>query len=271
MKRSGLFLFAGILSGCGGGGGSSPPVTPPAAPLAFTPISVSSCDPRSSPMLSVGDYAVTNNLWGKGTITNFSQCINATSVGQVANGKAVQTGVTAKWEWSWPSGEFTVKAYPEILYRPNGQALTAIPLSDVAGLTLNHDTTISASGDYNLTYDLWIDDMAASGQWPHKAELMIKVVGTWADSPVVDTVVIDGNSYDVCVNVGKSGAAEWKFLAFTSKTPLPKAAIHVKPFADYLVQHGYLLGTDKISTIEFGSEPIRGSGSVTVNAYSVSR
>lgn len=271
MKKAICLLAPLLLSACGGGGGGAAAPAPVAqqAPAAFVPVSAESCDKNAWPAMAVGDYAITNNLWGKGTISDFTQCISAASVGTVENGKPVQSGVTAKWNWAWPNSDFTVKSYAEILYRPQGQPLSPIPFSGLGALTVRHDVTIDATGDYNLTYDMWVDATKSAGQWPHKAEIMIKLLGTWKDSPVVDTLTVDGVTYDVCVD--NSTSRQWIFLSFASQTPMPTATIRVKPFVDYLLAKGYLAPTDYLSTIEFGSELVKGSGSVTVNAYSVSR
>src|SRR5882757_1947397 len=58
--------------------------------------------------VQVGEYIVQNNIWGKGNITNYSQCVSGTS----ASG-----GVQAQLQWNWPTGvNSNVKAYPEIIY-----------------------------------------------------------------------------------------------------------------------------------------------------------
>jgi hypothetical protein len=246
----------------------------PITPIAFKPVTVSSCDTSSFALLPLGDYALTTNIWDKGTITNFTECVSGSSVGTLINDTAVQTGVTAKLSWNWPADASpNIKAYPEILYRPGGKGLISIPFTDVAGLTVNHDVTISATGDYNynVAYDIWVDSTATTDHWPHKAEIMIKVQQAWPDAPVVDTITINGNQYDVVVHPITSGYSTWKLLVFVSKTPLLKASIPLKPFIDYLVSNKHLLQSDYISTIEFGTELKRDSGIATINSYSVTR
>ncbi len=39
---------------------------------------------------------------------------------------------------------------------------------------------------------------------------------------------------------------------------------------DYLKARGYIQGTEYLSSIEFGSEVVEGTGTVTVDAYKVS-
>lgn len=278
-------LVVATLVGCGGG--SSPSTTAatgndetvtdaaasPISAIAFEPVTVSSCDKSSYALLPLGDYALTTNLWGKGKVTDFTECIRGSSVGTVINNTAVQTGVNAEFSWNWPTDNSSsdIKAYPEILYRPGGKGLTSIPFTDVAGLTLNHDVSISATGDYNVAYDIWVDSTATTDHWPHKAEIMIKVQQTWNDAPLLDTITVDGNQYDVFEHTARTEFSQWDVLVFASKKPLLKASIPLKPFIDYLVSKNYLLQADHISTIEFGTELKRGTGTATTNSYSVTR
>ena len=88
---------------------------------------------------------------------------------------------------------------------------------------------------------------------------------------IVDTLTVDGNQYDVIVSTMTSGSDSWKFLVFSSKTPLLKAAIHIKPFVDYLITKGHLLQSDYFTTLEFGTELVQGAGTATINAYQVTR
>lgn len=267
---AGTYAASLIVNDGQGIGNTAATVSITAAAAVFTSTSASACaSPGGDQIGILGDYAIATNTWGRGAITKFTECISGTTLGSVVGSGPLQTGVTAKIDWDWPYIDFSVKAYPEIFYWPNGTTLQPIAFVNVGGLTVNHDATLSATGDYNLAYDIWVDSTSVIGQWPHKAEIMIKVHGTWTDSPVVDTVSFDGHPYDVIV--GPGGGGQWKFIVFQSKSPLLKASIRIKPMLDYLVTKQHLLITDYISTIEFGSELIQGQGSATINSYSVTR
>ncbi len=268
--RSASILCLALLGACGGGGQSESLLDNAQPTAVFTPVSASTCATLAGDQtLLLGDYAITTNTWGRAGISNFTECISATTLGKVTGNVAAQTGITARIDWNWPYTAFSVKAYPEIIYWPGGKALQPIALGEVGSLTVSHDVALSATGDYNLSYDLWVDSSALPGQWPHKAEVMIKLQGTWTDVPVVDTVSFDGFPYDVIV--GPGGGGQWKLIVFQSRTALLKASIPIKPLIDYLVQQQHLLSTDYLSTIEFGSEHIQGLGSVTIHSYNVTR
>jgi hypothetical protein len=53
------------------------------------------------------EYYLNNNVWGKGTITGYSQCVFVKK----------QNGLYEfGWTWRWPHIGGTVKAFPEVAY-----------------------------------------------------------------------------------------------------------------------------------------------------------
>ena len=56
---------------------------------------------------AIGSYLVENNVWGQGSITDFTQCIYHTGTGD---------DVYFGWNWNWPVGNSDVKAYPEVIF-----------------------------------------------------------------------------------------------------------------------------------------------------------
>ena len=54
-----------------------------------------------------GEYLFLNNVWNKGEITDYEQCL----MRRVVGGED-QYG----WRWRWPHGQGQAKAYPEVIY-----------------------------------------------------------------------------------------------------------------------------------------------------------
>jgi hypothetical protein len=259
MKKLAIALsLVFALVGCGGGGGSSPTVQ---SDPAFHAEYISSCEVNSGNLQRIGDYTFTTNPWGKSNITNFTNCVVANST---------VSGVAGRINWDWPNdGQFTVKAYPEVMYRPNGQPPNIL-LSELGNLTANFDISVSATGQYNVSFDMWIDSTKQADHWPHKAEVMIKTVHTWSDNNIVDTVTIDGVVYDFSVQtINIQGS--WSMYSFQTRSPLYRGSLKIKSFMDYLVSRNYLLSTDVMSTLEFGSEIVQGTGQTTINSYSITK
>lgn len=256
MKK--LLLVLGVvlsLTGCGAGGSMSTDTH-----SLFRAEYANSCDTESNVFVRTGDYTFTTNPWGKRGMVNFTNCISGNTV--------VSGGVTGKIIWDWVNLFTGVKSYPEIMYRPNG-APPNIAINELGTLSTSFNVAVSATGDYNIAYDLWIDSSKQTDHWPHKAEVMIKLVQTWSDHPVVDTVTINGIEFDVIVNTARYQADSWQAYIFQAKTPVLRATLQFKPFFDYLTTRGYLSTTDVISTIEFGSEIMHGTGTVSINNFEV--
>ena len=254
MKKF-IFILSSVLmlSGCGVS-------TTPGSTATFRAEYASSCDTDSNILIRTGNYTFTTNPWGKGSIVNFTNCITGNTV--------ISGGVVGKITWDWVNLHNGVKSYPEIMYRPNGQPPN-IPISELGTLSTSFNVAVSATGDYNVAYDLWIDSNKQADHWPHKAEVMIKLVQTWTDRPVVDTVTINGIVFDVTVATAQYQADTWQNYIFQAQRPVLQATLQFKPFFDYLTSRGYLSNTDIVSTIEFGSEIMHGIGTVTVNAFEV--
>lgn len=256
MKKI-LFVLGivSVLAGCGGGGTAD-------SSTAFRAEYASSCDTNSNVLIKTGNYTFTTNPWGKGSMVNFTNCITGNTV---AGG-----GVVGRINWDWVNLHHGVKSYPEIMYRPNGQPPNIV-INEINSLYTSFNVSVTATGDYNIAYDLWIDSSKQVDHWPHKAEVMIKAVQTWTDSPVVDTVTVNGIVFDVVVTTSQYQTDTWPLYIFQAKVPLYQATLQLKPFFDYLTSRNYLSGTDVISTIEFGSEIMHGTGIVTVNSFEVVR
>lgn len=265
-KRIAIGLFAGsvfTLSGCGSVNTN--------LPVSNTPITTEKVCATSVPVnydkkLVLGDYTLSTNAWGKGVLTNFINCVQGSTLGTIS-----QSGVAAVFNWNWglPTIGSGVKAYPEILYRPAGKSLQPIPFSKVGNLTMHHDISLSATGTYNVAYDLWADSVSSINRWPHDAEIMIKLSANWLDGPIVDTVNLGGVTYDVTVAPMVQNSGTWKLISFNSKAPYLKGDIPLKQFTDYLIAKSILPPSYHISTIEFGHEIVDGVGVSTIHSYSV--
>ncbi len=276
-----------LQAACGGGGDSGTaaaqyacciggcPSTTIVPPVSFSALSTPMlcATTTEDQVLILGDYTISTDAWGvfgNDTKASFVDCVQGSIIGA-----SVQTGVAVHFTWDfgsrtgpiWSSGN-GVKAYPEISYTPAGKPLTPIAFADLGQVTMQHDVTASATGDYNIAYDLFADAQPAikSAKWPHDAEIMIKFSETWCTGPVIDTVTIGGNEYHVTVNIDN-----WKYIVFSSTKQLLKSSIRLKDFTDYLVAKGQLPSVYYLSSIEFGSEVVDGAGSVAINSFSVTQ
>ncbi|HYO74443.1 MAG TPA: hypothetical protein VEU33_51045 [Archangium sp.] len=231
----------------------------------------------SDALLAAGSYVVENNQWGRGSITDYSQC--------VANGGIAADGsVSARWTWSWPASPGEVKGYPAIVF---GQkpGYTATPDSNLP-MRVNALTQVTSSwstrstywGRGQLAFDLWLTRDAIPRNYfndvPITHEIMVAVEsygGYGLDNPAwfVEEITLNGIRYKTykADDFPPNAAKRWRFLVFRMQTPMIQGTLDFKPLLDYLRVRGFIQGDEYLSSIEFGTEPVEGTGDVTVDAF----
>ena len=228
--------------------------------------------------LTSGSYAVENNQWGKGGATgSYSQCVG---IGPVA----ADGSVSARWTWTWPSGPGEIKAYPEIVfgqkpgYPPTPNTNLPRRLDQISQATSSWSTRSTYTGTGQLTFDLWLtSDPLRYPRFldtPITHEIMIAVepYGGYGlnRNPgwFVEEIVINGVRYRT-YKADNFGPPErrWRFLVFQMLTPMVSGSLDLRPLFDYLKARGFIQGNEYLSSIEFGSELVEGSGDVTVDSF----
>ena len=103
-----------------------------------------------------GSYEVENNVWGKGALTDWSQCVGATN--------STRRGLAARWTWDWKSQDNQVKAFPEVVFgHKPGTARSTTPLlprklGEMRRVVMDYDISTQRSGTGNLSVDIWLTD-----------------------------------------------------------------------------------------------------------------
>lgn len=105
--------------------------------------------------ITVGEYWLDTNMWNKGSTTGQSQCIYINKTGD---------SVTYKWTWSWPYANLATsgKSYPAVQYgwwwwdETFTTSQLPIKISELTNVQAVYNVTTSASGMYNLAFQMWI-------------------------------------------------------------------------------------------------------------------
>ena len=290
MRQSVFLVLAlvnslSLLSGCGGGGGidtSTTSVAKPPKPTASAPaptnfqaISASSCTlPGDGNAYGGGihlgsEYYVAQNIFYMPDLTGVTQCISGTTVSD--NG-VTQTGVTGLFTWNYPrlgSGF----AYPEIIFAPGGLN-PAMKLPEIGStFSMSHDFVLTdSSNDAAVFYDIWVSE--ATGRQVAEIGLSLQNPRT-LDPKTLEhkDVTIGDHVYDVYSQsaTGLASGRTWLAITLMPKGAIAKGTISLKPVVDYLISQSYLNTTNIISGIDFGVEITGGSGSLTINSYSVTQ
>ena len=213
---------------------------------------------------AIGSYLVENNVWGQGSITDFSQCIYRTGTGN-----DIQFG----WNWNWPIGNSDVKAYPEVIFgkKPWSSSSTneALPIKiqNLDEFYVAYDLDMVATGSYNLAFEFWVTTDSMSSETGITTEVMI-----WMDnnliSPagnIISTVTFDGFDY----NLYRANWDSWTYFAFISVESQYSGVLGVHHFVNHLVTQGVLDPDEYFADFELGNEVVYGTGQTDIQQYEI--
>ena len=218
------------------------------------------CDPWAQE--PYGDYLIENNVWGQGTINEFSQCIFTTNDSSFG------------WTWDWPDVGYNVKAYPEIIFGKKpwsaNSTTNELPLKigNVETFEVNFDLNIEASGNYNLAFEFWVIEDSISNQDQITNEVMIWTTNSLLQ-PAGEQIAVffsDGYYYDLF----RAEFNDWIYYAFVSQTDQQEGTLNVHNFINYMVATGYLNPNEYMASFELGNEIVSGSGQTNIQQYSIS-
>ena len=218
------------------------------------------CDPWTQE--PYGDYLIENNVWGQGSINEFTQCIFTTNDSSFG------------WNWDWPDIGYNVKAYPEIIFGKKPWSVNSttnelpIKIDNVETFEVNFDLNIEASGNYNLAFEFWVTEDSISNQDQITNEVMIWTANSLLQ-PAGEQISVffsDGYYYDLY----RAEFDNWIYYAFVSQTDQQEGTLHVHNFINYMLATGHLNPNEYMASFELGNEIVSGSGQTNIQQYSIS-
>jgi len=265
MSKSLLFAFTSILLVFTSILFVFAQAAPPAAPAEVRT--------EDNALLPIPKAVLYNNVFGKGSITNYKQ-----SVFRGADG----TG----WEWDWPeSAGPVVKSYPEVIV---GRS----PWSDAGGVagaaglgagdqlprrlaearrTIDFDFTTVADGLWLGSFDFWITSSDRPASKDIVSNLTIWTMNHGEKNPYKgrhETLKIGGRTYEAIFETPKEQPDKsWKTLCLVDTEPRSKGSIELGPLMDALIAYGLAKPTDFLATAELGSEVAYGRGRTTLRTF----
>lgn len=216
-------------------------------------------------------FFMVNNMWGKGTIPDYSQSI-------FGDGPAV---TNFGWRWRWPYGvNNKVKSYPEVKVTSDSHP-SRLPTQISAGKNIwmewnfkvtGFDNVGSAEGTFNCAWDIWVNPNAGDKVW-HDYEIMIWPYKNGNAVPlgsiIASGVTIEGHTWDVYSgNVNSTVRADsWTCITFKRTSNTTGIKFNLKAFFDWLKDNGRIDASKWIHAIEAGSEVVEGTGRVNTTFY----
>ena len=226
--------------------------------------------------LTVGEYEINNNVWGKRRLQGYSQCIYKTAT---ANNESPQD---FGWSWNWPKAFDGVKAYPSVLYgrKPWNTYSTTLDLpraiNQLRHISVSYKLTSESTGAVNLLLESWITRNGKPGPKDRLGELAIQLYQIkWPGQAgnFIEPVVINGIPFDFYVarNTHAPGDNQrWAYYGFVHKAKtILQAKIDIMQFVNFLVKKGYVDSKAYIATVELGNEVDYGKGKTKIEHFSV--
>jgi hypothetical protein len=221
-------------------------------------------------VMQIGEFLLQNNVWGKEDITDYEQCLFKE-----------EDGVTYGFRWDWPSGgNVRIKAFPEVVFGLSpwldSATTSRIPIrvSDIEELVANYDIAITATGKYNLKFDIWLN----SSPEPNEGNVVI-LLQIWLagyemipGGDFLNDVKIDGEEYEIYkyeITSFEERRDPVIGIAFYKLRPELQGKTKIHKFLDYLLDKKFISLRDYVSSIHLGIEIIRGTGEARFKSYSI--
>lgn len=224
----------------------------------------------------LGRYEIANNVWGKGAIRNYQQCIFGSLDAQSGLSKSMG------WSWQWPKVADGVKAYPSILYgkKPwNDYSTTRLLPSEIQQLDkliVSYNVTSKSSGAVNLLLESWITKTKQAKPRERVGEVAIQLYQkNWPGQAgrFVESVDIGGLDFDFYIEKRMHVTGDrdfWVYYGFVHKGgPVFQARLDMMKFVNYLVQHKYMNRHHYLASVELGNEVDHGKGRTEIEHFSV--
>jgi hypothetical protein len=149
-----------------------------------------------------------------------------------------------------------------------GVAAGGLPLPiGTRDVLVTYTATISATGKWNVAFEMWLTRDPAPAEQNITDEVMIWVArNDLMPGPLVyDKVTFDGVAYTVHVAPGHGdasggSAATWKYIAFVTREPQLSGTLNMSHFLDYLVEKQVIEPDRYIASLELGTEIESGKG-----------
>lgn len=215
------------------------------------------CGKTESTPVAGGRYEAQNNVWGADT----PQCITAFDTGFVVDPadhyKENEPASYPSMVWGCNYGNCTKDSpFPK-------------PVSQLAGLRSSWSVAVPPTGDYNVSYDLWMDPTPRRNGRPTGLELMIWLKNTPRVQPIGEKkaeVSIGGTTWDVWL-----GATDLPTISYVRQQPtLEVTDLPLDQFVADAQRRGVARPEWYMTSVQAGFEPWIGGRGLTTKSFEAS-
>jgi hypothetical protein len=149
-----------------------------------------------------------------------------------------------------PANNTAVLTFPGV--QDNFGTGSGVPISSFKAMTSTYAFVIPNVGDYEMTYDIWLNGVASAGC----TEIMVWVDNhgqTPAGSVVKSNVMVGGSTY----NVWRATGGSWQTISFelpSSFSTTASGTVDLLGIYNYVVNQGWMPASTTLYQIGFGPE-----------------
>lgn len=214
-------------------------------------------------------YVMANNQWHMDGV-----------LGRLTSKVYLKQNAAIGWQWSC-DGANSVVAYPEILYGTSpwlaATTTTDLPvLVSSKRVAVDFNAVTAADGVYNTSFDIWLSDsrdVSSPANLTHEIMIWTERKGLlfFPGGQVIDRVRIGGVNYDVYFNPEQHSFTTytWHYIAFLPERPIMDGPLDLSLFFDYLLEKKMISSDLYLSSVEFGTEVVVGTGITEVRNFKV--
>ena len=229
--------------------------------------------------IGYGNYKLQNNVWNFGAVydDNWSQSIELT--GGPGN-------YVAKWDYNWldrsRGDDFAVKSYPQVYYGRKtsfnmsgtvAETGLPVPTNNLPQYWVDFDYSETGVVERNVALESFFHTSCEAEDYNKQYEMMV-----WVGRPAIrtpgtlaTTVTLGGRNWDVYTNP----ALSWAYVAFVAQEPFTSGTLNWNEFVYWSRDVGPSFGVPRMAdntcmgAIEIGTETFWGTGTFTLNRFSV--
>ncbi|NOU59521.1 GH12 family glycosyl hydrolase domain-containing protein [Marinifilum caeruleilacunae] len=237
--------------------------------LLFEESTESNCDLFS--VINADEFRLENNAWNASNLpsNSYSQCIYKYDENDL---------LLLGWQWSYPDNAYGVNAFPQIIYgwkpwQPNSSTeKLPIKISEINSLKASYEITVERnSGDYNLSFDNWINSSANIAPENILFEFMI-----WEDAnnlvpfgDYIEDVNTSNGTYKFYMGEPdwEPEGSNWTYLAFQRTNHRQSGTVDIDELLQYLVEKEIISQDSYLASIEFGNEVGNSKGESIIKKF----
>lgn len=214
---------------------------------------------------TVGDYTI-GDSWDNGPVPNttFSQTITA-------NSDFLQNTVVMSWDWPDTASPTGAYGWSAIQYGFNQKS---IQIQNLQSLNVNFSTAISgAPNNFDLSFDIVLTAQPGASSQP-VCEIMYNLhrPPVWGQPGIPYSVGTVTGTADIFVeNVPAVNLNNIPDVIVYPAQDTLTGTINLTDIIDPLVADGLISANDYFDGVQLGAETFEGSGSATINNFSVAK